>query len=110
MDQAPFFANFLQNILGVILNRTLNEITGFIETFDDLLSSSDNEIDTFLKEAHSSNSARSANARIIISSNVVMGLKSTLFELKDRQICDALPDTTILTAVYAVQVYIMNCF
>ena len=50
MDQAPIFANFLQNILGVTLNRTLNEITNFIETFDDLISSSYNEINTFLKE------------------------------------------------------------
>ena len=50
MDQAPIFANFLQNILGVTLNRNLNEITNFIETFDDLISSSYNEINTFLKE------------------------------------------------------------
>ena len=64
MYQAPIFANFLQNIIGVPLNRTLNEITSFIETFDDLISSSDNEIDTFAKDVHSSNSARIANAKL----------------------------------------------
>ena len=62
MDQAPIFSDFLRNILGVTVNRTLNEITSFIETFADLLSSSDSEIDTFVKEVHSSNSARNANS------------------------------------------------
>ena len=84
----------------------MNGITSFIETFDDPLSSSDNKIDTFVKEVHSSNSARSANARILIYSNIVMGLKSILFELKDRQFCDALTDATILTAIDAGQVNI----
>ena len=86
MDQALIIANFLQNILSVTLNRTLNEITGFIEKIDDLLSLSDKNIYTFVKEVHSSNSAGSANERILISSNVVMGIKSILFELKDRQL------------------------
>ena len=86
MDQAPIFVNFLRKILGVTLNRTLTYITSFIKTFDDLLSSSDNEIDTFVKDVHYSKSARIANARTLIYSNVLMGLKSILFELKDRQI------------------------
>ena len=85
----------------------MNEITIFIEKIDDFLSSLDNKIDTFVKEVHSSNSARSANARILISSNIVMGLKSILFQFKDGQICDDLPDATILTAIYAGQVNIM---
>ena len=76
MDQAPIFANFLRTNFGVTQNRTLNEITSFIETFYDLLYSSDNKIDTFVKEVHSSNSVTSANARILISSNIVMGLMS----------------------------------
>ena len=108
MDQEPIFANFLRNILDVTLNKKLNGITNFIETFDDLLSLSDNEIYTFVKELHSSKSTRSANARILISSNVVMGLKSILFELKDRQRCNAIPDATILTAIDSGQVNIMR--
>ena len=104
MDQAPIFANFLQNIIGVTLDRTLNEITSFIETFDNLLSSSDNKIDTFVKDVHSSNSTRSANARI--SSNMVMGLKIIIFELKYRQLCNDLPDATIITAIDSGQVNI----
>ena len=108
MDQALIFANFLQSILGVTQNRTLNEITSFIETFDDLLCLSDKEIDTFVKEVHSLNSARRANARIFISYNIVMGLKSILFELKDIQLCDSLPDATIITAIDAGQVNIIK--
>ena len=108
MDQALIFANFLRNILGVTLNRTLNKITRFIETFYDLLSLSENKMDTFVKELHSSNSARSANERILISYNVVMRLKSILFDLKYRQLCDALTDATILTEKNSGQVNIIR--
>ena len=38
MDQAPIFANFLRNVIGVTLNSTFNDITSFIETFDDPIS------------------------------------------------------------------------
>ena len=77
MDQSLIFSNFCV----VTLNRTLDEITSFIEIFDDLLSSSDHDIDTFVKGVHFSNITRIANARIFISFNVVMGLKSILLEL-----------------------------
>ena len=59
-----------------------------------------------MKEVHSSNIARSANARILISSNMVMGLKSNLVELQDMQLCDALTDTTIITAIDSGEVNI----
>ena len=59
-----------------------------------------------MKEVHYSNIARSANARIITSFNVVIGIRSILFELKDRQLCDALPDATILNEIDDGQVNI----
>ena len=37
-----------------------------------------------------------------------MGLKIILFQLKYRQLCDALPDTTIINAIYAGQLNIMR--
>ena len=63
--------------------RVRQEIISFIVTFEDLLSSSDDEIDAFVKEAHNGNSSRATNGKLLISSNIVLGLKSVLFELKD---------------------------
>ena len=37
-----------------------------------------------------------------------MRLKSILFKLKDRQLCDAFTDATIITAIYAGQLNIMR--
>ena len=96
MDNPAIFDTFLQNVLGVTLVRTRKLITEFTPTFGSLLGITDDDIDTFSKEAHSSNSARTATQRIMISSTVTQGLKSIVFELKDRELCDALPDYTML--------------
>ena len=37
-----------------------------------------------------------------------MGLKVILFDFKERQLCDALTDATVLTSIYACQVNIMK--
>ena len=60
------------------------------------MSSSDDEIDAFVKEVHSGNSTRASNTKFLKISSVILGLKSILFELKDRDICDALPNATTL--------------
>ena len=99
---------FYETFLVSLWIGALKDITSFIETFYDLISLSDNNIDKYLKEAHSSNSARSANTRILLSSNAVMGLKSILSELKDRQRWDALTGATIITLIDAGQVNIMR--
>ena len=96
MNDPTIFANFLENISQVRPVRVREEVITFIETFKDLLSSSDDEIDAFVKEVHSSNSARASNARLLITLNVVLDLKSVLFELKDRDACSTLPSATIL--------------
>ena len=96
INDPAIFANFLENVLQVRPARVRVEIITFIETFEDLLSSSDDEIDTFVKKVHSGNSARASNTKILIGSSAVLGLKSILFELKDRDMCDALPNATTL--------------
>ena len=99
MNDPTIFANFLEGVLQVRPMRVRQEIISFIGTFEDLLSSSDDEIDAFVKEVHSGNSARASNAKLLIGPNVVLALKSVLFELKDRDACDALPDEAMLNAL-----------
>ena len=110
MYDPTIFANVLENVLQVRSARIKAEIITFIETFDDLLSSSDDEIDAFAKEVHNRNSARAYNAKRLISSNVVLGMKNVLFELKDRDARDALPSATVLDALDANQVSSMRKF
>ena len=58
MNDTTIFANFLENVLQVRSTRVREETITFIEIFEDLLSSSDDEIDAFFKEVHNGNSAR----------------------------------------------------
>ena len=71
MNDPAIFLNFLDNILQVRPVRVREEIITFVETFENILSSSDDEIDDFVKEIHASNSARTSNAKLLIGSNVV---------------------------------------
>ena len=59
-----FFANFVQNVLGVPTPWAQNTIIVFVSTFTDLLSATDEEINSFVTTTHSSNSSRAANAKI----------------------------------------------
>ena len=67
MNDPTIFANFLEGVLQVRPMRVRQEIISFIGTFEDLLSSSDDEIDAFVKEVHSGNSARASNAKLLMS-------------------------------------------
>ena len=58
----------------------------------------------FINEVHNGNSVKASHAKLLIGSNVVLGLKSVLFELKDRDACDALPNATVLNVLDAGQV------
>ena len=64
MNDPIVFANFFENILQIRPARVRVEIITFIESFEDLLSTSDNKIDAFFKEVHSGNSARAYNAKL----------------------------------------------
>ena len=68
MNDPTIFINFLENILQVRPARVSEEINSFIENFEDLLSSSDDEIDTLVKEVHNGNSAKATNAKLLIDS------------------------------------------
>lgn len=63
MDDEDLFERFLQNILGVASQRARDERNNFAESFRDLRTSADKDIDAFVKEIHNSNSARTAIQR-----------------------------------------------
>ena len=96
MDDPVIFLQFLQNTLGITTPRVSTEITNFAETFRELLAASDVVIDTFAKETHSSNLARTANQRVLIHVATDTVLKRILFELRDRDMCNSLPNLVTL--------------
>ena len=98
MDDPIIFANFLEHNAGIINVHAQNAVIAFIHTFRDLLSSTDSEINTFVQNTHSSNSARARN-KISIPPGSVIALQAMLFELKDRQSCGALPTAETFAAM-----------
>ena len=104
MDDQNVFRNWLINVVGNSPARSTTAITNFIETFNDLLTSSDEEIDNFVSTEHGANSGRTnANSKIIISPRTVLNLKAMLFELKDRIKCGAMPTLAQLQNLTAAQ-------
>ena len=99
MDDEVLYLNFLVQTLQVQPERVVQEITTFADTFRSLLSTSDEDLDEFVKTTHQSNSARANNARILIPTTVVSSLKALLFEFKDRQLCNALPNPATLQSM-----------
>ena len=108
MDDKNLFEEFLRDTLRIQSRRVRDSITEFISTFRDLLSSADDDIYTFVKETHSSNSARAANQKILIPASAVTSLKSILFELNDRDMCDAFPTAAILRNINDAQLVTMK--
>ena len=53
-DQAVF-SDFAQNTPGVTTKQQIDVITNFVEFFGDLLDMNDGNIDTFVKDTHSTN-------------------------------------------------------
>jgi len=77
------------------------------DSFTALLSTSDHDIDAFVKSTHSANSARTAQ-RILIPPAAIITLKAIRFELEDRERCGALPQLATLQALTAVQINYMR--
>ena len=102
MDDPALFEQFLTNLCGVTLPRVLNEVTGFIPSFRALLSSSNEDVQNFVTTTHASNSGRASNAKIVIPSGAILNLKALRFELSDRNRCNTLPDSDMLTALTSV--------
>ena len=99
MDDPVIFLNYLTNTCNVTVPRAQNKILGFLPDFRALLNTPESQIDEFVKNTHSSNSARAANARILVPSGAIILLKSLRFELEDRRKCNALPNGAQLAAV-----------
>ena len=79
MNDPTIFANFLNRVLQVRPPRVRQEIISFLATFEDLLNSSDDEIVAFVKDVHNGNNTRASNTKLLISSNIVPGLKVSYF-------------------------------
>ena len=99
MNDPNCFSNFIENVLGMTGPRHRNALLQFISTFSQLLVTTEDEIDTFVTTTHGANSGRSTNQKILIPPNVVIGLKSILFELNDRAMCGALPTLATLNGI-----------
>ena len=108
MDNQQAFQHFIQTTLNVNVVRVRDTIYDFVDTFGALLSVTDNDIDSFVKDTHSSNSGRAAAAKVLIPAKVSIALKAVLFELKDRELCAALPDLPTLQAIDNAQLTIMR--
>jgi hypothetical protein len=107
MNDPDCFRNFLEDACGITNDNAVNAITGFINTFQDLLTTTDSEINTFVQNTHSSNSARTRN-KISIPPGAVISIQAILFELKDRERCDALPTAETFDALTPAQMTILK--
>ena len=93
------YNQFLTNTLNAGPPRVIAELVSFAETFEDLLNTSEDDFDDFVTRTHSSNSARTAANKLLIPNSAIVSLKALMFELKDRETCNALPDRATLQAM-----------
>jgi hypothetical protein len=107
MNDPDIFHDFLEDVAGVTNQHARAAITGFVNTFQDLLTTNDSEINAFVQNTHSSNSARARN-KISIPPGSTIALQAILFELKDRQRCNALPTAEVLQAITAPQLTMLK--
>ena len=108
MDDQAVFRAFLVTHCDITEGRHLTELLTFVDTFRGLLGTSDDEIDEFVKNTHSTNSARTTNQRILIQTGTVIKLKSLLFELRDRERCGVLPNEVMFASIDGPQLDVMR--
>ena len=108
MDDPAVYTAFITNVAGVTTPRVRVELLDFANTFETLLSCSEDELDAFVKDTHTSNSARAANSRILIPTRAIIAIKAILFELKERDKCDALPSRAALQGIDIAQIGILR--
>ena len=99
MDDPVIYLHFLRNMLRLAPPRIVQEMVSFADTFCSLLSNSEKDFDEFVKRTHQSNSACTNNALILIPSTAILSIRAILFDLKDRETCDALRDLPTLQAM-----------
>ena len=91
MGDFPVFDNFLSTKCGLAVNIKRNKTVVFVNILTAPLTSSDVDIDNFVKILHAKNSAHPANRKILIAASAIVDLKALIFELEDRSRCGALP-------------------
>ena len=106
MNNPVEFTAFLTNLCGLTITRARNETITFLDTFDALISTSEEEIDNFVKNTHAANSARIATQKIRIPPAAIVTLKALRFELIDRGRCGVLPDLAALQGMDAAHMNI----
>ena len=99
MYNISLFKNVIQDVIQVNTNHVRLKITGFIDSFGALIATTNEEINTFLCDTHSSNSAKAAAVRILIKPKLSTSIKAVKFELNDRNLCNALIDEANLDAI-----------
>ena len=104
MDNEALFDQFIQDFLQVNTNTVKLQIFVFIYSVWVLITTMDESIDTFLSEIHSQKSARTAASSIIIVPTVSTSLNVVRFGLKDRNMCNALPDEANLNEINISQI------
>ena len=65
-------------------------------------------IESSVKETHEANSEMPAIAEIIIPHNTILGFKSVLFDLKNREICNGIPTLVSLHNIDVIQPRLMR--
>ena len=108
MNDPAQFTAFLTNLCGLTVARARNETIAFLDTFEALLSTSEEEIDNFVKNTHAANSARATANKILIPTAAAITLKAVRFELIDREKCGTLPDLAALQGLDAVSINLMR--
>ena len=108
MEDPQIFNGLIHTTLGVTTARVRETIYEFVNTYSALLTVTEEDIDNFVKMTHAANSGRPAAAKVLIPSNVVVALKAILFELKDRELCAALPDQQMLQGITVDQLRSMR--
>ena len=69
MDENNTLQDFVNNVLGVSTPQVLNKILIFVNNFSEFMGVMDKETELFVKEIHSSNSAKPPNEKILIQLN-----------------------------------------
>ena len=108
MDDPAIFRAFIENVARITTNLVINEVSSFAPTFSALLASTETELNDFVRNTHAANSARTARTKILIPAGALIVLQSVLFELKDRERCNSIPNAAMLMGLDNLQVTAMR--
>ena len=75
MNNSQLLRYFIENTLSVTSVRLVTEIIGFYDTLGTLLSTSEHEIDAFVKYTHAANSSRPLHGNILIPNKDSQAIK-----------------------------------